>query len=141
MTDRNDLPGPKGHGPHLAADWNGWPVALGIADDIPELQKHWILFEQLLHLAQEIALREGAICRRAFRQLLGANQYAQAEDERAAAAAQAKGRLRRPPGREPEILKAGRNGHFECYSNGGQVIAADALGPSSRTKPLTQSHC
>lgn len=45
----------------LVANWDREPVEIGIGPRIPEVQKHWMLVEQLLRLAEHVALRDGAI--------------------------------------------------------------------------------
>jgi hypothetical protein len=49
----------------VMADWSKSPAEITFADDLPELLKHQGLLLELVRLAQESALREGAIRRRA----------------------------------------------------------------------------
>ena len=54
----------------LVVNWDRHPVEIGIEARIPEVQKHWMLVEQLLRLAEHVALRDGAIRRAAPREYL-----------------------------------------------------------------------
>ena len=62
--------GPQPHESDLVAHWKSQPVEIGIAHDVPELQKHWMLMGELLRLAEQTAIREGAVRRRASEEYL-----------------------------------------------------------------------
>lgn len=49
----------------LVVDWDRHPVEISIGDYLPEVTKHAFLFEQLVRLAEQLALRDGHIRRRA----------------------------------------------------------------------------
>jgi hypothetical protein len=57
--------GPREDESDIVDDWDCEPAEIRIASDVPEPQKHWMLFVELMRLAERAALDDGAIRKRA----------------------------------------------------------------------------